>query len=192
MAKGKELGRREFLKGFGLLAGALALDLERSMLAGAQPALEPLSGEGECPLEIEIGEPIIKLRRPERKFTVYFDLRVGMLQGRLIQVKRTVRIIRAITRRIRREKQILFIPVRSKTVDISKEIKDNQILALGEENVLIDFGYICNMLRNLTGTAFALEILIEARGITADKRICSANKLVIKNFEVPRICKSRF
>jgi hypothetical protein len=187
MSKDQGLGRREFLKGLGLLAGALAL--ERSTGLAQQPAQADLPA-AECPLQIEIGEPIVKLRRPERKFTVYFDLRVEMPQGQLIQVKRTVRIIRAISRKFRSQEEIIFVPVTARAEDISKVIKDNRIVAQGEENVLVDFAYICNTLRNLGGLAFAVEILIEARGITADKgQICSANSLVIKNFEVPQVCK---
>ncbi len=181
------LGRREFLKGLGLLAGALAMESAPGLARATQldlPAEEALT------IMIEIGEPLVKLRRPERKFTVYFDLRVEMPQGRLIEVKRTVRIIRAITRKFRGTEEVIFVPVAVKKEDISKAIKDNRILAQGEENVLIDFAYICNTLKYLSGTAFAVEILIEARGVTADRgRIYSANKLVIKNFEVPQVCK---
>ncbi|MFQ6090720.1 MAG: hypothetical protein ACE5LD_04705 [Candidatus Bipolaricaulia bacterium] len=44
----------------------------------------------------------------------------------------------------------------------------------------------------MSGLAFAAEILIEARGVTADKgQICSTNKLVIQNFDVPQVCKLR-
>lgn len=187
MSKDKALGRREFLKGLGLLAGAFALDGSTGL--AKQPVLGELT-TAECPLQIEVGEPIVRLRRPERKFTVYFDLYVEMAQGRLIQVKRTVRIIRAIARKFRGREEIIFIPVITRSEDISKEIKNGRISALGEENVLIDFAYICNTLKSLSGTAFAVEILIEARGITADKgQIHSANKLVIKNFEVPQVCK---
>lgn len=186
MSKDKGLGRREFLKGLGLLAGALALDRSKGL---AQPVLEDHSAL-ECPLQIEIGEPIVKLRRPERKFTVYFDLQVEMVEGQLIQVKRTVRIIRAIARRFRGQEEVIFVPVITRTADVSKEIKGGRISALGEESVLIDFAYICNTLKSLSGLAFAVEILIEARGVTPDKgQICSANRLVIKNFEVPQVCK---
>lgn len=186
MSKDRGLDRREFLKGLSLLAGTLAL---KSSTGLAQPAIGEIAA-AECPLQIEIGDPIVKLRRPERKFTVYFDLHVEMVQGRLIQVKRTVRIIRAINRRFRREEEVIFIPVSTKRHDISKEIEDNRIVAQGEESMLIDFGYICNTLRSLSGMAFAVEVLVEARGIVPDKgQICSANKLVIKNFEVPQVCK---
>lgn len=180
----RRLGRREFLKGLGLVAGALAI--ERSPgLARAR-----LDLPAEEALTIEIGEPLVKLRRPERKFTVYFDLRVEMAQGQLVEVKRTVRLIRAITRKFRGTEEVIFVPVAVKKEDISKAIKDNRILAQGEENVLIDFAYICNTLKYLSGLAFAVEILIEARGVTADRgQIHSANKLVIKNFEVPQVCK---
>lgn len=180
----QRLDRRSFLKSLGLVAGALALPRGAMM---AQPVLDNVNDT--CPVKIEVGEPTIKLRRPERKFTVYFDLQVEMPQGQLVEVKRTVRIIRAITRKFRTE-EIIFIPVSAKKRDISKEITDNQFVALGEESMLIDFGYICNTLRSLGGTAFAVEILIEARGITTDKgRICSANRLVVKNFDVPKVCE---
>ncbi|HID09971.1 MAG TPA: hypothetical protein EYP17_01540 [Candidatus Latescibacteria bacterium] len=193
MSKDRRLDRREFLKGLGFIAGALTLERGTAPApALAQPVPENFLAES-CPLQIEISSPIVKLRRPERKFTVYFDLLVEMSQGKLIQVKRTVRIIRAITRKFRRKEEVIFVPVVRRTADISKEIKDNRILARGEESMLIDFGYICNTLRHLSGTAFAVEILIEARGITADKdRICSANRLVIQNFDVPKVCKFRF
>jgi len=182
----RRLERREFLKGLGLAAGALTLGRASAL---AQPAPEVLPAES-GPLKIEIGDPTVKLRRPERKFTVYFDLLVEMPQGQLVQVKRTVRIIRAITRKFRREEEVIFVPVRAKKRDISQTIKDNRIVAQGEESVLVDFGYICNTLRRLNGLAFAAEILIEARGITADKgQICSTNKLVIQNFDVPQVCK---
>jgi hypothetical protein len=180
------LGRREFLKGLGLLAGALMTGGSTGLARARFDT--PIEVEG--PILIEIGEPIVKLRRPERKFTVYFDLRVEMPQGRLIEVKRTVRLIRAITRKVRGTEEVIFVPIVVKREDISKAIKDNRIVAVGEENVLIDFAYICNTLKYLNGLAFAVEILIEARGIAADRgQIHSANKLVIKNFEVPRVCK---
>ncbi|MGQ9478332.1 MAG: hypothetical protein ACUVRH_07615 [Candidatus Bipolaricaulia bacterium] len=183
------LGRREFLKGLGLLAGG-ALALESGPGLAARATQLDLPAEEALTIMIEIGEPLVKLRRPERKFTVYFDLRVEMPQGQLIEVKRTVRIIRAITRKFRGTEEVIFVPVAVKKEDISKAIKDNRILAQGEENVLIDFAYICNTLKYLSGTAFAVEILIEARGVTADRgQIYSANKLVIKNFEVPQVCK---
>lgn len=179
----QRLDRRSFIKSLGLVAGALALPHGTTL---AQPALEDRKN---CPLEIEVGEPLIKLRRPEQKFTVYFDLLVEMPQGKLIEVKRTVRIIRAITRKFRTE-EVIFVPVSTKKRDISKEIRDNRIAARGEGNVLVDFGYICNTLSHLNGTAFAVEILVEARGITADKgQICSANKLVVQNFDVPKVCE---
>lgn len=184
----KRLERREFLKGLGLAAGALTLGRASAL---AQPAPEVLPAE-RGPLEIEIGDPTVKLRRPERKFTVYFDLLVELPQGRLVQVKRTVRIIRVITRKFRKQEEVIFVPVIKRSKDISKEIKDNRIALRGEESVLVDFGYICNTLRRLNGLAFAAEILIEARGVTADKgQICSTNKLVIQNFDVPQVCKFR-
>lgn len=182
----RRLGRREFLTGLGLLAGALATGSSTGL---ARARFDP-PVELEGPILITISEPIVKLRRPERKFTVYFDLRIEMPQGRLIEVKRTVRLIRAITRKFRGKEEVIFVPVVVKKEDISKAIKDNRILAQGEENVLIDFAYICNTLKYLNGLAFAVEILIEARGIMPDRgQIHSANKLVIKNFEVPRVCK---
>lgn len=184
----KRLDRREFLKGLGLAAGALTLGRAPAL---AQPAPEVLPAES-GPLKIEIGGPTIKLRRPERKLTVYFDLLAELPQGELVQVKRTVRIIRAIKRKFRKEEEVIFVPVVKRSKDISKEIKDNRLALQGEENVLVDFGYLCNTLRRLNGLAFAAEILIEARGITADKgQICSANKLVIQNFDVPQVCKFR-
>ncbi|MDH7504944.1 MAG: hypothetical protein QHH25_02215 [Candidatus Acetothermia bacterium] len=186
MSKDRGLDRREFLKGLSLLAGTLAI---RGSTGLAQPAIGEISA-AECPLQIEIGDPLVKLRRPERKFTVYFDLQVEMPRGRLIQVKRTVRIIRAISRRFRGREEVIFIPVITRAEDISKQIKGSRISALGEENVLVDFAYICNTLKSLSGMAFAVEILIEARGIVPDRgEICSANKLVVKNFEVPQVCK---
>lgn len=184
--KSYKLDRRAFLKSLGLMAGAIALPRGAAL---AQPELEEQPQES-YPLRIEIGDPVVKLRRPERKFTVYFDLRVEMSQGQLVQVKRTVRIIRAITRKFRKQEEVIFVPVKAKKQDISQEIKDNQIIALGEENMLVDFGYICNTLRSLNGAAFAVEILIEARGVTADKgQIHSVNRLAIQNFEVPKVCK---
>jgi hypothetical protein len=182
----RRLDRRAFLKSLGLVAGALTLE-RRVVLA--QPLAEEFPA-GSCPLRIEIGGPIVKLRRPERKFTVYFDLLVEMPQGQLVQVKRTVRIIRAITRKFRKKEEVIFVPVAKRTKDIYKEIKDQRLSFQDEENMLIDFGYICNTLRRLSGTAFAVEILIETRGITADKgQICSANRLVIQNFDVPQVCQ---
>lgn len=182
----RRLGRREFLKGLGLFAGALAVEGTTGL---ARARFDP-PVEVEGPILIEIGEPLVKLRRPERKFTVYFDLRVEMAQGQLVEVKRTVRLIRAITRKFRGKEEVIFVPVAVKKEDISKAIKDNKILAQGEENVLIDFAYICNTLKYLSGLAFAVEILIEARGIVPNQgQIHSANKLVIKNFEVPKVCK---
>jgi|GEM_PF-6246612 len=188
MSEDRRLDRRAFLKGLSLAAGALTLERATAL---AQPVMGPLS-VADYPLKIELGGPIVKLRRPERKFTVYFDLLVEMPQGQLVQVKQTVRIIRAITRRFRGKEDIIFIPITRRTADISKEIKDNQISFQGEEDVLIDFGYICNTLRRLNGLAFAVEVLIEARGITADRsQICSANQLVVQNFDVPQVCKFR-
>jgi hypothetical protein len=102
---------------------------------------------------------------------------------------RMIRTVR-FTWKFRRKEEVIFVPVAKRTRDISKGIKDNRIAAQGEESVLIDFGYICNTLRHLSGTAFAVEVLIEARGVTADKgQICSANRLVIQNFDVPKVCK---
>lgn len=184
----RRFDRREFLKGLGLAAGALTLE-RASVLA--QPAPEVLPADHGL-LKIEIGDPIVKLRRPERKFTVYFDLLAELPQGELVQVKQTVRIIRAIRRKFRKKEEVIFVPVIKRSKDISKEIKDNRIALRGEESVLVDFGYLCNTLRRLSGLAFAAEILIEARGVTADKgQICSTNKLVIQNFDVPQVCKLR-
>ncbi|MFQ6090719.1 MAG: hypothetical protein ACE5LD_04700, partial [Candidatus Bipolaricaulia bacterium] len=84
------------------------------------------------------GDPIVKLRRPERKFTVYFDLLAELPQGELVQVKQTVRIIRAIRRKFRKKEEVIFVPVIKRSKDISKEIKDNRIALRGEESVLVD------------------------------------------------------
>lgn len=190
---GEKLDRRAFLKGLGALAGTLTLAQGGLTSARAQP----LSGEadsvgpsGACPIEIRIENPLIKLRRPERKLTLYFDLVVQMPQGKLVQVKRTVRIIRAIKRKVRGEEKIIFVPVTVRKKDISGEIKGGKIEALGEENVLIDFGNLCYTMRHLGGLAFAAEILIEARGVTAaGSEICSASRIVVQNFDVHKVCK---
>jgi len=182
----KRLERREFLKGLGLAAGALTLGRASAL---AQPAPEVLPAES-GPLKIEIANPIVKLRRPERKFTVYFDLLVELSQGQLVQVKQTVRVIRAIKRKFRKKEEVIFVPISRRAKDISKEIKDNRIAFQGEESILVDFGYLCNTLRRLNGLAFAVEILIEARGIAADgSQIHSINELVVQNFDVPQVCK---
>ncbi len=186
-----ELDRRDLLKGLGALAGLASLGLSRATLAVAQPT--PVTTRIEtapaCPITIKIENPVLKLRRPERKLTLYFDLAVEMAEGQLIEVKRTVRIIRAIRRRFRGEEEILFIPVITRKANMSKEIKGNRIIAYGEENVLIDFENLCYQLRGLNGLAFAVEILIEARGLVPENKICSQNKLVVQNFDVPTVCK---
>lgn len=182
-----QLNRRDLLKGLGALAGMASLG--QLSLAQPTPVTTGIETTSACPIEIKIENPVIKLRRPERKLTLYFDLAVRMPEGQLIEVKRTVRIIRAIRRRFRGDEEILFIPVVTRKANMSKEIQDNQIVAYGEENVLIDFGNLCYQLRGLSGLAFAVEILIEARGLLPDNKICSQNQLVVHNFDVPTVCK---
>ncbi len=188
------IDRRTLLKGLGALAGTLTLAQGGLGLAQAQPlrggAESDTSGSaGACPIEIRIENPLIKLRRPERKLTLYFDLVVQMPQGKLVEVKRTVRIIRAIKRKVRREEEIVFVPVTIRKKDMSGEIKEGKLVALGEENVLIDFGNLCYTMRHLGGLAFAAEILIQARGMTPGSEICSASQLVVQNFDVRKVCK---
>lgn len=175
--------RRGFLKGLGILASVVTLD----RLTGAAQG-EPQ--EESCPINIEIANVLVKLRRPEQKFTIYFDLIVEMPEGTLVEAKHTVRIIRAIKRKMRKKEEIIFIPVIARKRNVSDSIVKNRIEAVGEENVLIDLSNICSKLRYLSGIAFAVEIFVEARGVTFDKgAICSASKLAIDNFDVDRVCK---
>jgi hypothetical protein len=158
-------------------------------LASAAFSLEfPPVGEQDN-ITITVTNTKVFSRRPEKKFTISFDLIANMPEGILAELKYTVRIIRSIIRKSKDKETVLFLTVTAKHKDLSKAVINNYFEAIGEENILIDFGYICTQLVKLGGVAFAVEIKVEARGLTPEGKICSVSKLVVENFDMAALCK---